>query len=186
MSSKEADPVPTPVARKRRRSSEKLLTNLSQRGIPVEHVGSDARQVSFDQLQQLFRSNRNRLNSLALNETVRSTTPSLYSYSSGANHLTTSPATLRHFSNRNIQVNQPNGDRRAVSSNAFSPRRLENGMSPNWRFLRLGNSMLNDLFRGSVIGPNPNASTPNRPNEPMRLIRRIRRAQSSTPNQNGR
>lgn len=191
MSTKEADPLPVPVSRKRRRSSDKLLNNLSQRGITVEHVGSDARQVSFDQLQQLFRSNRNRLNNLALSETVRSTTPSLYSYSPGANHLATSPATLRHFSNRNNQWNVSNGDRQTVSSNAFSPRisRQGNGTSPlhpNWRFLRLGNTMLNDLFRNSVIGSNLNASTPNRQNEQMRMIRRIRRTQPSAPNQNGR
>lgn len=195
MSTKDADVIPTPISRKRRRSSEKRSSYVSPRGITVEHVANDARQLTIDnigQLQQLFRSNRNRLNGLTLSDTVRSTTPSLYSPGAAANHLATSSTALRLFPNRNNQLNASNIGRRTTLSNSLPPRvpRLTNETStlhPNWRFLRLGNSMLNDLFRSTVIGPNPQAS-PNADgqSEQMRLIRRIRRAQSGTPNQSGR
>lgn len=192
MSSK-SDAMPASVSRKRRRStSEKLSNNISPRGITVEHVPNDARQLNLDnigQLQQLFISNRNRLNSLGLNETVRPTTPSLYA--PGVNRFSaTSASAFRLFSNRNGASNASNGGRNAPS-NTFPPRvaRLAPGMSTsntNWRFLRLGNSMLNDLFRGTVVGSNPNTSTANRLSEQMRLIRRLRRAQPSTTNPSGR
>lgn len=191
MSSK-SDPIPASVSRKRRRSGEKLLNNTSQRGISVQHVANDARQLNSDdinQLQHLFRSNRNRFDSAGFSETVRPTPPS--AFSSGSNHRSAMSSVLRLFSNRNNQLNASNGESRNASSNTFPPRmaRLAQDLStsnPNWRFLRFGNSMLNDLFRCAVVGRNPNASNVSRQNEQMRMIRRIRRAQPSTTNQGGR
>lgn len=191
MSSK-AETVPASVPRKRRRSTEKsLLNNIAQRGISVQHVANDARQLSSDdigQLQHLFRSNRNRIDSLGFSETVRPTPPSVFSPGSNRSAMS---SVLRLFSNRNNPSNTSNGERRIASSNPMSPRMARlaqdtSTMSPNWRFLRLGNTMLNDLFRCAVVDRNPNASNASRQNEQMRLIRRIRRAQPSTPNQGGR
>lgn len=188
MSSK-PDKVPASVPRKRRRSGEKLLNNISQRGISVQHVENDARQLNSDdigQLQHLFRSNR--LDGLAFSETVRPTPPSVFSPGSNRSAMS---SVLRLFSSRNNPSNVSNGERRVASSNPMSPRmaRLAQDTSatnPNWRFLRLGNTMLNDLFRCAVIDRNSNASNASRQNEQMRLIRRIRRSQPSTNNHGGR
>lgn len=194
MSSK-SNVAPASVSRKRRRSSEKLLNNIAQRGTcSVQHVPNDARQLNSDdisQLQHLFRSNRNRYDNVGFSETVRPTPPSVFS-TNGSNHRSSNDfhrsamsSVLRLFSNRNNQLNASNGESRTVSSNAFPPRmaRAAQDMStsnPNWRFLRFGNSMLNDLFRCAVVGRNPNASNISRQNEQMRMIRRIRRAQPTT------
>lgn len=187
------DPAPASVSRKRRRSSETLLNNFAQRGISVQHVGSDARQLNSDdisQLQHLFRSNRNRYDGAGFSETVRPTPPSVFSSGSIRNRSAMS-SVLRLFSTRNNnQSNASNGESRNASPNT-SPRvaRLTQDMSasnPNWRFLRFGNSMLNDLFRCAVVGRNPNASNVSRQNEQMRLIRRIQRAQPGTTNQGDR
>lgn len=190
--SSQPDPAPATVSRKRRRSSETLLNNIAQRGISVQHLGSDARQLNSDdisQLQQLFRSNRNRYDGAGFSETVRPTPPSVFSPGSIRNRSAMS-SVLRLFSSRNnAQSNASNGERRNASPNA-SPRvaRQTQDMStsnPNWRFLRFGNSMLNDLFRCAVVGRNPNASNASR-SEQVRLIRRIQRAQPGTTNQGDR
>lgn len=187
-------PAPASVPRKRRRSSETLLNNIAQRGISVQNVGSDARQLNSDdisQLQHLFRSNRNRFDGAGFSETVRPTPPSVFSSRTIQNRSAMS-SVLRLFSTRNNsnQATASNGESRNVSSNT-SPRlaRLTQEMStsnPNWRFLRYGNSMLNDLFRCAVVGRNPNASNASRQSEQMRLIRRIQRAQPGTANQSDR
>lgn len=193
MSSK-PDPIPAPISRKRRKSNEKLLNNFAQRGISVQHVKSDARQLNSDdisQLQHLFRSNRNRFDNAGFSETVRPTPPSVFSSNSIQNRSAMS-SVLRLFSTRNInQSNMSNGESRNTPTSNPSSRiaRLTQDLStsnPNWRFLRFGNSMLNDLFRCAVVGRNPNASIVSRQNEQMRMIRRIRRAQPGTTNQGDR
>lgn len=199
MSSKPDPAAPAaPISRKRRRSGEKLLlNNISQRGISVQHVGSDARQLNSDdisQLQHLFRSNRNRYAGAGFSETVRPTPSSVFSSSGSSQNRSAMSSVLRLFSTRNNnQSNASNGggSRTTASSNTSLPRiaRSTQDMSasnPNWRFLRFGNSMLNDLFRCATVGRNPNASNVNRQNEQMRMIRRIRRAQPGATNQSDR
>lgn len=55
-------PILNSSSRKRRRSTDKIFSELSQRGIPVEHIDRDADKIdlSADQLRQLFEGSRRR------------------------------------------------------------------------------------------------------------------------------
>lgn len=190
-----------PASRKRRRSTDKLLNEFTQRGISVQHVASDARQLNANdigQLQHLFqRSHRNRLGQLAFRHTVRLTPTTSQSSSPNTNapdernRSSAMSVLLRHLPSLRVRDLQ-NNDTDRLSNRIFSaniprierPSQQTNGsnINSNWPFLRVGNSTLNELYRCAVASRNQQQQTSDasRQSDQVRLIRRIRRARPST------
>lgn len=203
-----SNPAPLPVSRKRRRSTDNVLNDISQRGISVQHVANDARQLNANdigQLQHLFRSHRNRIGQLSFRHSLRPTASSQSSPSVNSvddrNRSSAMSALLRHLPNIQIRdqrrdlQNSNNITERSSNRNAsLSIPRVErspqqtNGsnINPNWQYLRVGNTTLSELYRCAVASRNQQTSDASRQNDQVRLIRRIRRTRSSTNNQGGR
>lgn len=189
--------VPVSNSRKRRRSTEKLLNEIAQRGISVQHVANDARQLNANdigRLQHLFRSNRNRIGNLPFRE---SSQPTSSTFSSSANvpenRSSAMSAVLRLFSPsiriRNSLSNANSRNNRNTSSNIphverTTPHAPGSNLSANWQFL-VGNTTLSELYRCAMASRNQQpTSNASRQNEQIRLIRRIRRARPSANNTN--
>lgn len=206
-----SNPASLPPSRKRRRSTDNVLNDISQRGIFVQHVANDARQLNANdigQLQHLFRSHRNRFGQLAFRQSLRPTASSQSSPSANSlddrNRSSAMSALLRHLPSiqirdqrRNLQNNSNNNTDRSSSTNrnaSPSTPRVErspqqtNGsnINPNWQYLRVGNTTLSELYRCAVASRNQQTSDASHQNDQVRLIRRIRRTRPSTNNQGGR
>lgn len=191
------NPVPAPGSRKRRRSTEKLLNDFTQRGISVQHVGSDARQLNANdigQLQHLFRSNRNRIGNLSFRETIRPANGSSAGSNAHENNTSAMSTVLRLFPNIRLRNGHSSAtdrlNRNGVTSNGIPFSVERNGQqlpNSNLQLLRFGNTTLNDLFRCAITSNrNQQASAVNRLQDHIRLIRRIRRTRLSTNNQGSR
>lgn len=198
-----SNPEPMVGSRKRRRSADELIT---PRGISVQHVASDARQLNANdigQLQQFFRSHRSRLGQLPFRHSLRPTSSAQSSpTANGAddrNRSSAMSALFRHLPNIRIRDLQNNNDVDR-SSNRFaspsisriersSPQQTANGSNINslqLQFLRGGNTTLSELYRCAMASRNQQPSDASRPNDQVRLIRRVRRARPSTNTQGGR
>lgn len=194
--------VPVPASRKRRRSTDKLLDEFSSRGISVQHITGDARQLNANdigQLQHLLRSHRSRIGQLAFRQSQRSVAGSQptsnANVSDDRNRSSAMSALLRHLPNFRIRDLQ-NSDTDRPSNRIVSPNisRVErppqqtnaSSINPNWQFLRVGNTTLSELYRCAVASRNQQASDASRQNDQVRLIRRLRRARPSTNTQGGR
>lgn len=189
--------APVTVSRKRRRSADNLPNEqTSPRGISVQHVASDARQLSANdlgQFQHLFRSSRNRIGD-AFQNTLRSAM-SMSSATSNStddrNRSTAMSALLRHLPSiriGDIQANATDRSNRNITSNMSRVERSTqqtNGanMNPNWQYLRFGNATLSELYRCAIASRGQQASDASRQNDQVRLFRRIRR--NNRPNNQG-
>lgn len=195
--------VPISGSRKRRRSTDKLLNEIAQRGISVQHVANDARQLNANdigQLQHLFRANRNRIGNLSFRPTMSTSSASS---NASDNRSATMSAVLRLFPNirvRNTATNDGNRTGRNASASSIprverpvQPRSTQprpaqqtpgSNISPNWQFL-VGNTTLSELYRCAMASRNQQqTSDASRQNDQVRLIRRIRRARPSTNSTN--
>lgn len=198
-----SNPEPMVTSRKRRRSTEEVVT---PRGISVQHVANDARQLNANdigQLQHLFRSHRSRLSQLPFRHSVRSTASAQSAPNVNAaddrNRSSAMSALLRHLPNIRIRDLQNNNDVDR-SSNRFvpasssrtersSPQQTANGSNINsfqLQFLRAGNTTLGELYRCAMASRSQQPTDASRQNDQVRLIRRVRRARPSTNNQGGR
>lgn len=185
--------VPVVGSRKRRRSTDKMLNEIAQRGISVQHVANDARQLNANdigQLQHLIRSNRNRIDNLSFRETTRPTvTTSPANSNASDNRSSAMSAVLRLFPNIRVR----NANERLLNRNATpSIPRVErpthqtpgSSINPNWQFL-VGNTTLSELYRCAMASRNQQQiSDASRQSDQVRLIRRIRRARPSTNHTN--
>lgn len=192
MSTSNSIPALPHVSRKRPRSTDNVLNEIAQRGISVQHVGSDARQLNasdLGQFQHLFRSSRSRLGDLSFRHSLRSSIPSspVIPNASDRNHSSPMSTLFRHVPSVRIQPNDTDrANRNAtpnVSRTAVSPQQT-NG--PNWQFLRFGNTTLSELYRCAVASRGQHASDASRQNDQVRIMRRIRRTRSNGNNQDGR
>lgn len=190
--------APTSGSRKRRRSTEKLLNEISHRGISVQHVANDARQLNSNdigQLQHLFR-NRNRFGGFQQIFPMRSamSTSSINSNSTTANQTVNrnrSPGIsdfIRYFRIRDIQTSDSNRNLSASIARSERSAHPTNGLNmiPDWQFPSVNRTTLSDLYRCAVTSRGQQASEASRQNDQLRLIRRIRRARSSTNNHSSR
>lgn len=199
-----ATAAPLSGSRKRRRSTEKLLNEIAQRGISVQHVSSDARQLNandFGQLQHLLRPNRIRVGGFQqlFPNSMRSTMSSSNSNSNSTTNRnqTHSPGIsdfIRHFRIRDIQHNDSERSNRNSSPNVMRIERPTQqtigsnmNMSPGWQYQTSAiRTTLSDLYRCAVTARGQQITETSRHNDQLRLIRRIRRARSSTNNPSNR
>lgn len=193
-----ATPIPISGARKRRRSTEKLLNEIAQRGISVQHVANDARQLNANdigQLQHLFRSSRNRIGCLSFRDRMRPamnlSSPNSATFDEDHLRSLAMSAVLR-LSNpaRVVQTNNadrsnPNASSRISRVDRPIQQATVSNLSPNWQFLRVGNSSLGELYRCALTTRGQQTSDASR-HDQVRLIRRIRRARSSANTESGR
>lgn len=196
MSSNSA-PAPPSLSRKRPRSTDTLLSEIAQRGISVQHVASDARQLNasdLGQFQHLFRSSRQRLGDLSLRQSLRTSIPRSPIIQNGTDRNQSSPlsAFFRNLPTVRIQTNDASGINRNLSQN---PTRLDasqqqtNGstnMAPNWQFIRFNNTTLSELYRCAVASRGQQSTDASRQSDQARIMRRLRRSRSTTNNQSGR
>ncbi|XP_031626741.1 serine/threonine-protein kinase 40-like [Contarinia nasturtii] len=189
-----SNPPSIPVSRKRRRSSDKLLNDISQRGISVQHVASDARHLNANditRLQHLFRSNRNIPTRLSAATITSSSTASNTTSDQNRSPSIAMLRRLRDVQNNNNNINRSN---RTIPQNvsriierplSLQQQQQTNASNTSWQFLRIGNPTLGELYRCAVASSqsrNQQTSGVNRQNDQVRLIRRIRRAWSTNTN----
>lgn len=198
-------PIPITNSRKRRRSTDKVLNEIAQRGISVQHVANDARQLNANdigQLQNLIRSNRNRIGHLSFRESIRSTRSTGSTSSNNAivpeSRSSAMSTVFRLFSpgvrvfspsSRNSQLNANDRTNRSPSipqNERFvqQSRNINSNSNPNWQFL-VGNTTLSELYRCAMASRNQRTtSDASHQNDQIRLIRRIRRRQSTNNTSN--
>lgn len=197
-----ATATPLPGSRKRRRSTEKLLNEIAQRGISVQHVSSDARQLNatdIGQLQHLLRPNRIRVGGFQqlFPNSIRSAMSSSSSNSNSPTNRSHPPGIsdfIRHFRIRDIQHNDSERSNRNSSPNVMRIERPTQqtigsnmNMSPGWQYQTSAiRTTLSDLYRCAVTARSQQITETSRHNDQLRLIRRIRRARSSTNNPSNR
>lgn len=196
-----ATPIPISGARKRRRSTEKLLNEIAQRGISVQHVANDARQLNANDigpLQHLFRSARNRIGCLTFRDRLRPgmnlSSPNSTAIDGDQLRSLAMSAVLR-LSNpaREVQTNNADRSNQNASSRISRVSRVErpiqqapaSNLNPHWQFLRVGNTSLSELYRCALASRGQQTTDASR-HDQVRLIRRIRRARSSANTESGR
>lgn len=181
------NPIPTSGPRKRRRSTDNLLNDFAQRGISVQQVSSDARQLNATELQHIFRSNRSRISTLFAGTTrtgIWSTSPSNHIDVNNNRNRLTLPL-LRHFpmfQSRGLLLNNiANQVTAGNDSRSPSPARQATIRTNAQSYARAGDSSLRAIFQRTLAAQQ--MSDANRQNN---LFRRIRRSRQSSNHPNSR